>query len=119
MRPRLAYITASLFVVIIFNLSTGCNVDSDKKPQFNSYQQAIDWYQNQKTLEIVYPNSSAIYRAAYHAADRILLINFTSNQSKSFIFGNISPDMWQAFKFAPSKGQYYNATIKGRYEYLL
>lgn len=95
-----------------------CNSDKQNKPEFHSYDQAIEWYKNQN-LDTIYPDSAAISMASYYQRDGVLLIYFVSKPDKGYIFENVLLNTWDEFKNAPSKGSYFNEHIKGRYIYRL
>jgi len=48
-----------------------------------------------------------------------MLIFFTRNPAKGYIFGNVPEEIWEGLKQAPSKGKYYNLYIRGKYGYAL
>lgn len=108
------YLRFALLIVII----TGCNADKQEKPVFHSYDQAIEWYENQ-SLDTIYPDSTAISMASYHQRDSVLLIYYVSKPDKGYIFGNVPRNVWEEFKESSSKGSYYNERIKGHYDYRL
>ena len=116
---RLNYAIVAFVLAAVFNLHFGCSAESHIKPRFYSYQQAVAWYQNQHNIEDIYPDSSAIYRAAYYESDHVLLLYFTSDHSKGYIFGDVPNNVWLEFKNASSKGRYYNTYIKGCYRFEL
>ena len=106
------YLRFALLIVII----TSCNVDKQETPEFHSYDQAIEWYENQ-SLDTIYPDSTAISMASYHQRDGVLLIYYVSKPGKGYIFGHVPLNVWEEFKVSSSKGSYYNEHIKGRYSY--
>jgi hypothetical protein len=105
------------FVLLIISI-TSCNTDTRETPEFHSYDQAIEWYENQN-LDTTHPDSTAISKASYHHRDEVLLIYYVSKPGKGYIFGNIPRSVWEEFKSSSSKGSYFNERIKGRYRYRL
>jgi len=85
---------------------------------FESYAEAIQWYQSQN-LETMQPSSESIFKASYHTRDEVLLVYFQSNPGKAYIFGDVPRDIWEDFKSAASKGGYFNSRIKNRYRFSL
>ena len=58
-------------------------------------------------------SSSLISRIAYDEAARTLRITFRSGSA--YVYHDVPRAEFDALKFAPSAGRYYNACIKGRY----
>lgn len=59
--------------------------------------------------------SSAIRTFIYDAAERRLLVIFTTG--RKYIYEDVPPEVHAAFQAAPSKGQFFNAEIRDRYRY--
>jgi len=116
-------IVLGLFAVVVLaqpksNTPTA-RLDSTKvKSGFESYPEAIRWYQAQD-LETIQPASATISKVSYHARDAVLLVYFRSNPGKAYIFGNVPRDIWEDFNNAASKGHYFNSRIKNRFRFKL
>lgn len=59
--------------------------------------------------------SSVIRRFDYDDADRRLDIMFVTG--RLYAYHDVPPDEVQAFRAAPSKGEYFNAHIRDRYRF--
>ena len=59
--------------------------------------------------------STAIARIEYDDLARRLQVTFTSG--RSYTYYNVPRDVYLRFASAPSKGQYFNAYIKDRYNH--
>ena len=67
------------------------------------------------TSEIRQFNSSAIGKAGYNPATRVLTIWFTSNPQKPFDYMGVPPGIWSGMLLARSTGTYYTDHIRGIY----
>jgi hypothetical protein len=70
-----------------------------------------DWRRNLATTGAV--NSSAIRALAYNNGQ--LLITFITGHT--YAYGGVPKWMYDMFRMAPSKGQFFNRSIKDRYPY--
>lgn len=120
---KISKIIISGLIIILSCHWASCEIEqNDHKgvpPKFATYDQASSWYQRTGDLDWMYPESTAIAKAAFHNNDKVMLIYFTSKPSKGYIFGDVPLSVWKRFKSAPSKGKFYNQVIKGRYRYSL
>lgn len=67
----------------------------------------IDW---------VEPKSSNIAAFGYHHARSILIVDFkdkTGNYTETFEYNDVSPEVFDAMKSAPSVGKYFYANVRG------
>jgi|GEM_PF-4597416 len=84
--------------------------------KFNKEQNAIKKYLkngNLEEVETIY--SSWIQKISYHSLDKVLIIIPVKNNM--MIFSNITNDMWEMLKEAPSKGSYYHRYLKNIQKY--
>jgi hypothetical protein len=88
---------------------------------FHSYEAAISHFLEKGGAEEITPRSTAISRALYFpdSRRRVLLIYFSSNPAKPYIFEGVPKEVWRDFKTARSHGTYYNAHLRGRYQFRL
>lgn len=93
-------------------------VYSESVPNFNSYDEAVAWYEN-KDAEMIKPDSTSIYMAKHYEPHKILIVYFQKNKYKGYIHGNFTKTNWIEFKKSPSKGRHYLYYIKGRFRYYL
>ncbi len=63
---------------------------------------------------MVYFSSTAISRGEYDAASMRMTLWFT--QGNSYTFCRVPSHIWQGLCGAASKGSYYNAHIRDRYQ---
>ncbi|WP_218139370.1 KTSC domain-containing protein [Sphingomonas palmae] len=63
---------------------------------------------------MVYVNSSAIKRAEYDQVSRRMTLWFP--QGHSYTFCGVPAHVYEGLLTAPSKGSYYNAYIRDRYQ---
>ena len=114
-KVRLVLLT-SLISISVFSAQALCD-NQQTRPSFRSYEAAVTYYLESGKLEWMHPQSSAIHKAAYHKDDQVMIIYFTSNIYKGYIFDEVPKDLWEEFKNAPSKGRFYNTRIKGKFGY--
>lgn len=60
-------------------------------------------------------DSSAILSLNYKARSRTLYVTFVTGRRYSYV--DIPPDVYRRFTEANSKGQFFNAHIRDRYDY--
>lgn len=65
--------------------------------------------------EVETPESSAFTRISYHPGTQALAVTFRSSGA-SYVYQEVPPEVWVAFKAADSRGQFYNREIKGIYQ---
>jgi len=58
-------------------------------------------------------SSTRMIKADYDKDKKELLITFATG--KTYIYYNVSEEVWIGFKNAPSKGSYFSKFIKGKY----
>jgi lysyl-tRNA synthetase class 2 len=58
-------------------------------------------------------SSTKMTKASYDKDKKELLITFATG--KTYIYYNVSEEVWIGFKNAPSKGSYFSRFIKGKY----
>lgn len=63
--------------------------------------------------EMAIEQSSFLQAASYIPASNQLIITFKNGGQHSYFM--VFPNIWQAFKEAPSKGKFYAENIKGKY----
>jgi hypothetical protein len=66
--------------------------------------------------EVDTPESTAFTRIEYHHFYSELMVQFR-NSGAWYIYYDVEPEVWDRFKHAESKGGFFNAFIKGYYEY--
>jgi hypothetical protein len=88
---------------------------------FLSYEAAINHFLEKGGAEEITPRSTAISRALYfpNTQRRVLLIYFSSNPAKPYIFEGVPEEVWRDFKTARSHGTFYNTRLRGRYQFRL
>lgn len=59
--------------------------------------------------------SSAIREIDYDPERQRLMLTFVNG--KSYIYDDVPPDVFEAFEAAPSKGAFFNHTIRDRYRF--
>lgn len=59
--------------------------------------------------------STAIRNIDYDASARRMLVIFVSG--RKYIYEDVPPEVHAAFQSAPSKGQFFNAEIRDRYDF--
>ncbi|HEY8337634.1 MAG TPA: KTSC domain-containing protein [Tardiphaga sp.] len=59
--------------------------------------------------------STAISHLAYDAANRELLVIFTSG--RRYLYADVAPELFTAFSHAPSRGAFFNQEVRDRYAY--
>jgi hypothetical protein len=112
-------VTRTLLVLILFSLFFGCGGSAEAPKNFPSFDAAASWYSEHAVTDQMTPDSTAIAWAGYCAtSDRqMLLVAFTSDPGKRYVFEGVPAEVWAAFKSADSKGKFYHANIKGRYRF--
>ena len=105
-----------LFVIIFFVPSY--NVQASKRPNFNSYEEAVIWVRANNDLQkdtVNTSKSSWIRAAEYYtdgSGDGFLILNM---KGKEYIWEGVPIEKWTGFKNADSFGEYYNQHIRGHY----
>ena len=110
-----------LFLFLFYSCSSQ---DCDKLPEsFNSYPEAIKLVKKSQfkiTESASTPNSSWIKSAKYYSCDgKQGCFIYTTNTNREYIHYGLPMSVWIGFKNASSKGTYYNASIKNRYQLVL
>ena len=95
--------------------------DCSTLPQkFSSYKQAIELVQNSRfvfTDEANTSSSSWISSASYYSCDgKTGYLVYSTNSGKEYIHQGVPINIWRGFKNAASKGSFYNANIKNRFQ---
>lgn len=95
--------------------------DCNKLPErFASYDQAISLVKRStfKIKETASTSSSSwITSAKYYSCDgNAGYLIFTTNKGHEYIHNALPTYIWEEFKKAQSKGSYYNANLKNRYQ---
>jgi len=110
-----------LLLVICFSVCVNSySQDCTQIPStFNSYGQAINIVKNSifKIKETANTSSSSwMTSAAYYCCDGTEgYFIYTTNKGDEYIHKALPIDIWKGFQSAPSKGNYYDANIKGKY----
>lgn len=78
---------------------------------FDEYYLDEDYQQCVET-----PESSAFIEIMYWPFTSELRVTFR-NSEDTYVYYDVSPEVWHSFKTADSKGSYFNEEIKGYYEY--
>ena len=95
--------------------------DCHKLPErFTSYAQAISLVKR-STFKIEETantsNSSWITSAKYYSCDgNTGYLIYTTHKGHEYIHNELPTYIWEEFKKAQSKGSYYNANLKNRYQ---
>jgi hypothetical protein len=88
------------------------DTESTEAPKYNS-DDRID----EKSREVVEtPNSTAFTEISYSHSELVLSVVFR-NSGVRYYYYDVSPEVWNSFKNADSKGGFFNSDIKGYYEY--
>jgi hypothetical protein len=109
----------SISIILFFLIVSFSCERQDVRPAFKSLDEVVAWYVKQGNLDWMTPDSTAISRAAFHKGDKVLIIYFTPNPQKGYIFGDIPISLWDEFKNSTSKGRFYNSMIRGKFGYRL
>ena len=68
------------------------------------------------TTERFRPDSTNIAEVAYDAAAKSLEVQFADG-GQAYTYQNVPPDVFSAFKQAPSAGSFFHRQVRGRYPY--
>ena len=109
----------ALICLTLFNSCGPKETHSEIQSNFSSYEEASKWYLSSAPLEWMNPDSTMILKVAYHEKDSVMIIFFKSKPFIGYIYGGVPRSIWERFKNASSKGQFYNKTIKGKYHFRL
>lgn len=79
-------------------------------------QDALTVYES--TTKWVYntPDSTCFSRVGYDSRNNMLIVVFRESGAEYHYFG-VPEDVWESFYDSASLGRYFNANIKGYYEY--
>jgi hypothetical protein len=104
---------------------TGCDDGgggSNAKPKLQTYDQAVQYYTTTFKGESMAPtNSTAVSQVTYYpeSGEGVMTLSFVKTPGKVYIFRGVPPDVWESFKGASSKGNFYNTQIKRKYPFAL
>jgi hypothetical protein len=107
---------------IFVSISVSCNSQNCKSlpDKFPSYSEAISLVKSSSFAikeDVNTSNSSWITSAKYYSCDgRNGYFIYTSTNGQEYIHSGVPRYIWDGFKSAESKGNYYNSRIKGRYQ---
>ncbi len=85
----------------------------DLQQQLNQLYSEADKMGREELGELWEFDSSVLSLGLYERDTQELTLEFQSG--KDYTYRNISPEVWEEFKEAPSAGQFYNREIKGQY----
>lgn len=97
-------VTAGLVAITI--AVTGCSKPAEKPAEKPAAAQAGSDFEK--------VDSSLISQVKYDAATQELTIEMTSGGD--YVYTAVPQDIYKAFMSAPSKGQFYNTNIKGKFK---
>lgn len=114
---RVSILSLFLAFALIDGFSQTCK---DLPDRYSSYHDA-----NQKIKSSTWlfsdsrptPESSWIIRISYFSCDGETGFLLVRAGRLEYIHSNFPKSMWNEFRAAPSKGTYYNARIRGRYQF--
>ena len=78
-----------------------------------TYSEATKWVKKKYKSETVKPWFSDIHKMVYFKEGCFMLIHFTSNKSKGYLYHQVPPSLWSDFKGAQNKDNFYKSGIKG------
>ena len=112
-----------LIILLLVLIRSICfSQDCGLPKHFSSYREAHKAI-NEHNFEIDesdYSPSSWIQSAHYKSCvGEIGYFLMYAKTGKSYIFRGMPIEVWNGYKYAPSKGQYYNYYIDGRYGFSL
>lgn len=87
-----------------------CGVDLQiPKDTLTVYESATKWVYNT-------PDSTCFSRVGYDSRNNVLIVVFRDSGAEYHYF-DVPEDVWESFYDSESLGRYFNANIKGYYEY--
>ena len=124
-RPGL-WATAKLIVVIplVFNFvrlslaqesAPNHSLQSDASERFSSYDEAKNYVKSHYSSESLDTSSSSFIKSAVYFPTGEVGFLILGMQNKEYIFSMVPLRIWEGFKDANSKGQYFNQFLKGRF----
>jgi hypothetical protein len=111
------------FIFALFSFTSVFGQDCHQMPaHFSSYEAATAWVKQAIftfTDKANTSKSSWIRSASFYSCDGKTGFFIFSTEGNEYIHANMPISVWNGFKNADSFGKYYNAYIKGRYQFLL
>lgn len=110
----------NIALIIILFLVTSCTEQDCKElpEKFTSYEKATEEVLN-STFKIEQKanvgGGSFLESAKYFSCDDSTGYLIIGMNDQEYIFQGVPKDIWQGFKEAESKGEYYNKFIRGRF----
>ena len=99
-------LTALLLALCLASCSTDLQIPQDT---LTVYESATKWVYNT-------PESTCFSRVGYDARNQVLIVVFRDSGAE-YHYYDVPEDVWESFYDSASLGKYFNANIKGYYEY--
>jgi len=108
------------FLLLVMMVSCKAQDCNNLPGSFASYKQAISLIKENKfkfTESANTSNSSWITGAKYYSCDGMTgYFIYSTNKGAEYVHVGVPKAIWEGFKNASSKGSYYNAKLKDRYQ---
>lgn len=99
-------LTALLLALCLASCGTDLQIPQDT---LTVYESATKWVYNT-------PESTCFSRVGYDSRNQVLIVVFRESGAEYHYF-DVPEDVWESFYDSTSLGRYFNANIKGNYEY--
>lgn len=99
-------LTAFILALCLASCGTDLQIPQDT---LTVYESATKWVYNT-------PESTCFSRVGYDSRNQVLIVVFRDSGAEYHYF-DVPEDVWESFYDSESLGRYFNANIKGYYEY--
>lgn len=99
-------LTAFILALCLASCGTDLQIPQDT---LTVYESATKWVYNT-------PESTCFSRVGYDSRNQVLIVVFRESGAEYHYF-DVPEDVWESFYDSASLGRYFNANIKGYYEY--
>lgn len=99
-------LTVLLLALCLASCSTDLHIPQDT---LTVYESATKWVYNT-------PESTCFSRVGYDSRNSVLILVFQESGAE-YHYYDVPEDVWESFYDSASLGRYFNANIKGYYEY--
>lgn len=114
---HLKILTGLAFIISLSSCGDNTQIESDSDTYIPAIQeQTEEVIDNTFEDSFSSPNSSWIKGADYNSEDGEYGMMNIYTDAQKYTFIDVPVSVWNDFKNAPSKGSYYHANIKGRYQ---
>lgn len=97
-----------MLLTALFLASCGSDLQT-RQDSLAVYESATKWVYNT-------PESTCFSRVGYDARNQVLIVVFRDSGAE-YHYYDVPEDVWESFYDSASLGRYFNANIKGYYEY--